>query len=337
MSGPQFVHLQTFSRKANPAGQSVTQIFGELLRDPQFSKHVDDPQPPEIVDGLSPQELVSRHDAMVNDARVAVKVKGKTHHRAIRQDRHTLLTAVSSYPLTWDQIKGNPVEEEALRNWEIRNVNYFKTFFGAQYQATYRHIDEPHPHLHIYALPELIPGIDATHMHPGKRTKHIIEIQEREQGKSPREALAAANRALKIAMREFQDDYFRNVGEPSGLLRIGPRRQRLSRKDYQAQKHAARLRSASTLEARSQLIATKELSLRKAEEEMSENTKALTFAITHLRDLVSTIASTLGLGRFTTLSDALIAIQNTAMSLQNALHPYQKPISEPESETPTPI
>lgn len=334
MSGPQFVHLQTFSRKTNPVGQSVTQIFGELLRDPQFSRHLDDPNPPQTVDGIPPEELVARHDAMINAARVAVKVKGKTHYRSIRQDRHTLLTAISSYPLTWDQICGNPEEEEALRAWERRNVTFFRNLFGRQYQATYRHTDEPYPHLHIYALPELIPGVDATLLHPGKRAKDLMETQERAQGRSPREALAAANRALKAAMRDFQDDYYLNVGEPSGLLRIGPRRQRLSRKDYLAQKHAARLRSTSALEARSQDISTKEISLRRSESEMAESAKALALVITHLRRLVSTIGRTLGLGNFKTLAEGLAALQRTADDIQTQI---ESPTESQQSETPSPM
>lgn len=334
MSGPQFVHIQTFSRKANPAGQSVTQIFGELLRDPQFSRHLDDPHPPETVDGVPPEELVARHDVMINAARVTVKVKGKTHYRSIRQDRHTLLTAIASYPLTWDQISGNPEEEEALRAWESRNVAFFRNLFGEQYQATYRHTDEPYPHLHVYALPELIPGVDATLLHPGKRVKGLIETRERAQGRAPREALAAANRALKAAMRDFQDDYYLNVGEPCGLLRIGPRRQRLSRKDYRAQKHAARLRSTSALEARSQHISTKESSLRRSEGEMAESAKALALVIRHLSGLVSTIGRTLGLGDFKTLAEGLTALQKTADDIQTQIG---KPTEHQQSETPAPM
>jgi hypothetical protein len=48
MSGPQFFHLQTFSRKANPGGQSVNQVLGEALRDPAYCRHVSDPQPPTL-------------------------------------------------------------------------------------------------------------------------------------------------------------------------------------------------------------------------------------------------------------------------------------------------
>ena len=275
MSGPQFIHLQTFSRKPNPAGQCVAQVLGELVRAPEFSHHVNAPEPPELVDGVPASELIARHDAMIETAKVEVNVKGKTHYRAVRKDRHTLMTAVASYPIPRDQIEGNPEEEAAYRRWEARNVAFFKKLFGDQYQATFRHTDEPYPHLHAYALPENTPGIDATQLHPGKRAKTKAESKERKNGASDREAVASGNRALKVAMRKFQDVYFKHVGEPCGLLRIGPRRQRLSRKDYQAQKHAARLRSVSALELRSADLTRRADGITAAEEQLQTQRECL--------------------------------------------------------------
>lgn len=60
----------------------------------------------------------------------------------------------------------------------------------------------------------------------------------------------AGNRALKSAMRDWQDLYYREVGEPCGLLRDGPWRLRLSRAQYNARQSEAQLRSRSSLEQR---------------------------------------------------------------------------------------
>lgn len=344
MSGPQFVHLQTYSRKPNPAGQYVEQILGELARLPEFSLHVDAPAPPRCIDGLSTKDLIQRHDKMITDARVAVKVKGKTHHRSIRKDRHTLMTVVASYPLTWDQIRGNPQEERALQKWEERNVRFFKAMFGEHYKATYSHVDEDHPHLHIYALPETVPGVDATTLHPGKCAKADAEQRAREEGLSAREAVAIGNKALKDAMRAFQDDYYKEVGEPSGLLRIGPKRQRLSRKDYLAQKHAARLRSESVLEERSaelrhledqvfnesEALHVKSAKLEQVEQEISlksEKLLALDARLTklsdtimdhmkRLRQIVNAVGKILGTGAFEVISDGLDNLEAAAQALR---------------------
>jgi len=347
MSGPQFIHLQTFSRKPNPAGQSVAQILGEVLRTPEFSHHVDAPAPPGVVDGITPPELIARHDAMIENAKVVVKVKGKTHHRAIRKDRHTLMTAVSSYPIPWDQIEGTPEEEAALRQWEERNVTFFKKLFGGQYQATYRHTDEAFPHLHIYALPERSPGVDASRLHPGKNAKAKAEALALKEKATARESVAAGNRALKASMRNFQNVYYKHVGEPCGLLRIGPKRQRLSRKDYMAQKEAARLRSASTLEARSSDLARREAELSEASEgavrqldklagdsadmearnralsereaQVVQNAKRVVGYVKRLHDLISAIGGALGLGAFKSVRDGLARLEEAVETLQSEM------------------
>lgn len=353
MSGPQFIHLQTFSRKPNPAGQHIDQIFGELTRDPEYSHHLEDPEPPVRIDGLTPEDLVRAHDKMIEGARVEVKVKGKVKHRAVRKDRHTLMTAIASYPLTWDVIKGDPKEEAALKAWEAHNVAFFKKLYGPSYKATYRHTDEPYPHLHIYALPESFKGVDATKLHPGKFVKAREEAKAKAQGQSPRESVKVGNKALKDTMRKFQNLYFEHVGEPCGLLRIGPRRQRLSRKDYQAQKEAARLRSVSTLEARdrdlkeqreslakstklfqerysrlrdvSQTLKAKQDELQAREAKIIQASDNITACIKHLRGILDTIGGALGLGTFKSVRDGLDKIGGTALSLRNSFRQATQP------------
>ncbi|MTH65855.1 hypothetical protein GL284_16405, partial [Paracoccus sp. DK608] len=99
MAGPQFFHLQSYSRKPNKAGQSIAQVPGEAARLPEFSQHVPEPKPCRVIFGLSPAEVQTRHDEMVAAGRCEVTLKdGTTAIRGIRKDRHTLMTAVASYP-----------------------------------------------------------------------------------------------------------------------------------------------------------------------------------------------------------------------------------------------
>lgn len=246
--GAQFAHIQTVSRKRNQAGQCVEQVIGELLREALYAAHVPEPAPPEMMDGVSPEQLRAAHDAMIRAAETQYRLNGEVKTRAIRKDRHTLVTAVASYPVPYDEIRGDSEQEKALKVWEEANVEFFKNFFGTQYRATYRHVDETYPHLHIYALPEGVPGVDAQLLHPGKAAKKKVEAECKADGTPPREAVKAGNRALKSAMRDWQDLYYREVGEPCGLLRDGPRRLRLSRAQYKARQSEARLRSHSKLE-----------------------------------------------------------------------------------------
>ena len=248
MPGPQFIHLQTFARKPNKKGQSVDQVIGELLREPRYSLHVDKPEPPMHLDGISPAQLRAEHEAMVDDTMTRVAGPHGVHERALRRDRHTLLTVIASYPAKRETLDEDPKRREDYEAWEQATIAFCRKVFGADYRAAFRHVDEAYPHLHIYALPRNIPGADAAQLHPGKRAKKAEEARRNADGEDPKAALKAANRACRAAMREFQDHYFTEVGEPCGLQRDGPRRPRLAPGDYQAEKARAQRKKRSTLE-----------------------------------------------------------------------------------------
>jgi arsenate reductase-like glutaredoxin family protein len=253
MPGPVFIHFQTYARKANEAGNSVAQVIAEALRRPDFCGHVEDPKPPRVVHG-TPQTFEADHAAHLEDRATKVQRKGKTHTRAIRQDRHTLATAVASYPLTYDQIaEGGPDAAALHRDWEARTVAWMRDRYGDQLRVVLAHEDEPHPHLHFWLLPD-DRDARADTLHPGKVAKHAAEAQAREAGLSDREAVRLGNAALKAAMRDTLDDYWREVGQPVGMTRDGPKRQRLTRAEWQARKaeaarHGETLRRAEVVGA----------------------------------------------------------------------------------------
>lgn len=353
--GPQFAHIQTFSRKANPAGQSVDQVLGELTRDPEFSKHVENPEPVMILDGISPQQLRAEHDAMIERAATEVRIKGEIKMRAIRKDRHTLITAVVSYPLTWEEIGNDPKEQAALKEWQDANVAFFKDHFGEHYRAAYGHTDEARPHLHIYGLPEGIKGIDAALLHPGKAAKKAEEDQRKAEGDAPRAVVAAGNKVFRATMREWQDTYHQQVGEPCGLLRVGPKRQRLSRAQYQLEKNLARQRSKSELEAqRLKLLEIARAGLAEAEvvredriqlqadweeleaqrrkhkrheEELHAVINMIQQATERMRKVVQAVTAFFGLGMAKNINESLTAIE---AAVQNAQKVHEKRGSEPD-------
>lgn len=238
--GPQFAHIQTFSRKANPTDQCVDQVLGEAGRAPDYSSHVENPEPPVLLYGVDLEELRQRHDQIIDDATTEVKTKKGIRRRSIRIDRHTLMTAVASYPLTHEQIGEDPDELARLATWKATNIAYFKELFGTGLQTVLEHTDEPHPHIHAYALPLDRSGVDAKQLHPGLVAKAAADAEARAGGAEPKEAVRAGNRAYVAAMRLWQDQYHRMVGAPSGLTRDGPRRARKSRKQWQEERAAAR-------------------------------------------------------------------------------------------------
>lgn len=243
MPGPQFVHIQTWSRKPNPAGQSISQIIGEATRDPEYSGHVDDPAPPRVLLG-DPAMFQADHDAHVAARATVARMKdGSERVRSIRKDRHTMATVVMSYPVPRAAIT-TAEDRAALERWERRNVAWLQERYGDQLRVVLGHDDEEHPHLHAWLLAD-DPGADATTLHPGKVAKKRVEEQEKAVGTPPREAVKVANRALREAMTLFQDEYYHVVGAPEGLTRTGPRRRRLTRQQWKSEKAAAAATAAS--------------------------------------------------------------------------------------------
>lgn len=237
MSGPQFAHIQTWSKKPNKAGQCIVQILGEATRDPEYSGHVESPAPPRVLVG-DPSTFMAEHDAHVAARETVARMKdGTVRTKAIRKDRHTMASVVMSYPVPRAAI----VTDEAkarLAAWERRNMEWLSSTFGDQVRVVMAHDDEEHPHIHAWLLPD-DPGADATTLHPGKVAKKRVEAEEKAAGAEPRAAVKAGNRALKEAMTAWQDAYYAAVGAPEGLTRAGPKRRRLTRQQWKSEKSAA--------------------------------------------------------------------------------------------------
>jgi hypothetical protein len=253
MPGPQFIHAQTFSQKANPAGNTVDQAIDEANREPEFSLHVEAPQPPRPIFG-DPKTFKADHAAHVAARGTKAMVKGVERVRVIRKDRHTLCTVIASYPLTHDQIaEGGDAAKSHHAEWEKRTLDFMKKKYGGELRVALAHDDEDHPHLHFWILPDN-PNADAKLLHPGKAAKVEVEAKAKADGIPDREAVKLGNDALKDAMRGFLDEYFHEVSEPLGMLRDGPKRRRDSREQYksrlaEAERNAVSLARVAKAEA----------------------------------------------------------------------------------------
>jgi len=237
MSGPQFAHIQTWSRKPNKAGQSIDHVIAEANRDPEFSMHVENPAPPRVLLG-NPATFAADHAAHVAArSTIAIMADGSQKSRAIRNDRHTMASIVMSYPVPRSAIVSDEAKAK-LAAWEQRNLDWLRTKYGGQLRVALAHDDENHPHLHAWLLPD-DPGADATTLHPGKVAKKEVEARAKAENVENREAVKLGNRALKAAMTVWQDEYHAAVGVPEGLTRSGPKRRRLSREQWNAEKATA--------------------------------------------------------------------------------------------------
>ncbi|MFC7455242.1 hypothetical protein [Insolitispirillum peregrinum] len=233
--GYQFVHLETYSRKADSAGRSTTFVLDEAERRLDACQHVAEPVPPTVVFGMSVSEVRDLHD--VRAAAAMTEAAGKA--RRIRSDQHTLGTVVASFPVPWDEVRSAPSKAEALANWERRTVDWLRDQYGEQLVSVLAHCDERFPHLHAYILPA-DPSMRAKVLHAGWSAKASAVAAAKAGGADGKTANAKGDVAYKAAMRAWQDSYWQAVGLPCGLARLGPGRRRLTRAAWQTEQAAAR-------------------------------------------------------------------------------------------------
>jgi hypothetical protein len=228
----QFIHIDVFALKVSSKAiarreqkkgggtrslLNVRQVIAEAGREAGACPHVPVPQPPTKLFGCDLAEV----EAM---AIASTEGQEDSKGRKLRSDTPILLAGVVSYPR--EQYERNP---EAFEAWLADTIQWLKDEFGDCLKNVTLHLDEPHPHIHFYAVS---PDGRAKSLHAGYEA-------ERQSGATDSKVKKSA---YQQGMREFQDRYYLDVGSAHGLLRIGPGRQRKSRAAYQAEKaHAGML------------------------------------------------------------------------------------------------
>jgi hypothetical protein len=260
--GFQFAHIENFSRKGDKRGRTVGFVLAEARRDAAASLHVSSPRPPELVWGVSLDEVEREHDARAASARKAV-AGGK--ERAVGREQHTLLTIVVSHPYTVAEVEADPTKRAEVERWEELNVRWLRDQFGVDLRTVVRHTDEKYWHLHGFGVPG-DPEIRAWMSHPGQVAKREVVAAGPAEGEDDKAMHRRSDRAYKGAMRDWQNAYFESVGVSCGLTRIGPGRRRLPRAEWHqecdqaqalrlAQEKADALRA--TVQRQAQAFATK--------------------------------------------------------------------------------
>lgn len=271
----QFVHMEVYSRKGRD-GRGVDFVLAEAERRPDACLHVANSLPSETVFGVDIDTVRRCHD---DRAQAAVTVLANGRQRAIRKDQNTLVTIVASHPATMDSVRLNPVIAKAVRDWETLTVRWLREQYGDQLVSVVRHVDESHPHLHAYVLPD-DPELRAGKLHPGQEAKRAIVAAGPVDGEDGKVVNRRGDAAYRSAMRDWQDSYWNAVGLPSGLTRLGPGRRRLTREEWQAeQTQVQAVRTAreniARLEAHADAFITKtrcvaDAAIQKAHDEAAE-------------------------------------------------------------------
>lgn len=238
MSGYQFIHIETYNNSPKSGRSSMDSIVNEAMRVEGYCPHVHQPQTPEVLFGLDPRNLPQ---IAIERVQRAKDKKG----RKVRKDAPLLLAGIISIPSESDL---------DFSKFLSLSLAFLKRNYGQNLMSVVLHLDEghpsPHPHLHFYAIPSLENGkFSMAEIHPGIRARNECVGKGYSQ---------KAN-AYKKAMRCYQDLFYAQVGFQLGLTRLGPRVQRLSRKEWKAQQAQAQTFSVRQAElARKQRKINKE-------------------------------------------------------------------------------
>lgn len=213
----------------------------EAERRPGYCPHVTNPQPPTMLFGCKPSEA-----AAVAAERAEQAVDSRGHE--LRIDGLVFFGGVASFPVPWTEIRKSKFEQQRLRAWQAYLLAFLKQQCGVLLHYILLHVDEPYPHVHWGAVPELEADrqMRIATLHPG----HAAYDRVRAEGGNNSMGRAAYQRA----MREWLDAIHTAVYAPVGIARVGARRQRLSRSERNARQQAD-MALARTLAAERELKA----------------------------------------------------------------------------------
>lgn len=220
----QFFHLETYADKPRKGSgrPSAEAVARECQRLEQSFPHINQAQPAETLFGIEPLQALERVRKLVKQCRDPLG-------RKIRADAQIISFGVASInvestPENW--------EKPEVKRWVSDTLTFLKREFGEAFVSLQKHSDERLCHLHFTLIPNLSDGgLNISSIHPGLAAQRATKSKSK----------SIKDRAYKDAMRDLQDSYFEHVGVKNGQLRYGPRRRRLSRHEWHAQKRYAQL------------------------------------------------------------------------------------------------
>ena len=223
----------------NKTEYSIDDIIGEAIRDPAHSGAVAN-QPPRYI--ISSEEGLK--SMLVRIKENAEKYRDPIG-RKMRADAPVLVAGVASFPRV--EAEKDP---ELYARWESLTIAYLQGKYGDNLRAVVMHNDEEQPHLHFFVCSDT--EVNAKALHYGHKAK--------------KDFIAAS--------KAFQDDYHAQVAIHCGMARLGPKKQRLTRAEWKAQKeHAMKVAAAESAVLDS--AATKEKEAHKRLQAVQEHAELL--------------------------------------------------------------
>ena len=214
----QYIHAEVYARKActNPKNKTkycIDDIIGEVIRDPAHSEAIANPQPP---------RYIISSEAGLKGMLMKIKENAANYRdkmgRKMREDAPVLVAGVASFPREIAE-----KDPDLYARWESLTVAYLQGKYGDNLRAVVMHNDEEQPHIHFYVYSDT--EVNAKALHYGHKAK----------------------KNFIAASKAFQDDYHAQVAIHCGMARLGPKKQRLTRAEWKAQKeHAMKVAAAES-------------------------------------------------------------------------------------------
>ncbi|MBD0273651.1 MAG: hypothetical protein ICV73_17200, partial [Acetobacteraceae bacterium] len=222
MSRPSGLAFDSAGRSAANSAYTAADIVAEAERRPGHVPHIARPEPPRILHGTTPGNVLEEACGRADRATDRMG-------RRVKRDAAILVSAVTSYPLTWEAVRADPAGMRRIRGWLRAEKRFWRGEFGDRVRCILLHVDEERPNVHVLLVPELVP----TTMRSG-RVVQVLDIGTVDPlHRAAREARAAGasfverRNAARLAGAAFQQRYARDVGAAIGLSagegRAGPR------------------------------------------------------------------------------------------------------------------
>lgn len=251
MSGFQFYREECFARvqsQAAPTGKvgvarqsdggrlSARDVIAEAIREHGAAPHVDHPQPARCLYGIEADELLCWYDQIescADDIRVTTKAGVEKRQRS---DVPILMGVVASYPG-----RANDGDKQYVE-WRIETLEFMRKRYGDNLASVLEHTDEEHGHIHALVADR------------GRPVKLLAAgfsaMQSAAAGGASKKEQAAA---YQSGGRALQDAYFDQVASKVGLARIGPKKRRLTRREWNAEQAANDAMAKATRIARKKI------------------------------------------------------------------------------------
>lgn len=249
-----FIRIEIYGREIQKGKKNrsnnwnVQDIIDEATRKPEASHHVQNPLPPNLVFGVSPEIALKEAVEKVEKEKVEVNLaSGGKGYKSVPKSQGIMLCGVASYP--------KHGEEYDL--WKTETLGFLKEHYGDNLKSVVEHLDEEHPHIHFYVVADTVhktrllhPGIVA--QDEARRVQKAAQDEAKRLNK-PVEPTTPPRTAYTAAMSGFLTSYHSKVGTLLGMNRLGPSRQRFTRPEYKTRVHqqnelAKKLQEAKKIE-----------------------------------------------------------------------------------------